>query len=374
MVTTAGKKILLFIKTPPPLTGATMINQIIAESDLLNRTFDIRTINISYKKEINNTSISLSKSLKVFKYFNKLFWSLLFFNPNLVYFQISPLGPAFYRDCVFIFLIKLFSKPLLLHLHGKGISDYITKSSIKKSTYKWAFRNSYVICLSDHVANDIRVIYSGEPFIVNNGIQFLNSGKSKKIPQKKVSVLFLSNLLISKGILDYLDALEILSKSSQLDFSAKIIGQKADFDSNTLNLEIEKRNLKDRVVYLGPKFGIEKGNELRNCDVFVFPTLNDAMGIVILEAMQASLPVIATREGAIPEIIEDGVTGFLVGKHNPRQIAEKLKILVNNPEVREKMGEAGRKKYLEKYTLEIFESNMKNVLEVVLKKNIDLCK
>jgi len=84
--------------------------------------------------------------------------------------------------------------------------------------------------------------------------------------------------------------------------------------------------------------------------------------------MQFGIPIIATREGAMPEIIDDKITGFLVDKNQPEQIAEKIKILFNDEELRRKMGEAGRKKFLEKYTLEIFEQNMKKVFDGILRK------
>jgi glycosyltransferase involved in cell wall biosynthesis len=82
--------------------------------------------------------------------------------------------------------------------------------------------------------------------------------------------------------------------------------------------------------------------------------------------MQVGLPVIATIEGAIPEIIDDGITGFLVDKSSPKQIAEKIQLLIDNPDMRSRMGIAGRKKYEEKYTLEIFEDNLKKVFEEVI--------
>jgi len=84
--------------------------------------------------------------------------------------------------------------------------------------------------------------------------------------------------------------------------------------------------------------------------------------------MQFGLPVIATIEGAIPEIIDDVITGFLVEKNSPDQIADKIEIFVKNPSLIESMGKAARKKYEEKYTLEIFEKNMKEVFDKVLQE------
>ena len=79
--------------------------------------------------------------------------------------------------------------------------------------------------------------------------------------------------------------------------------------------------------------------------------------------MQHSLPVVSTFEGAIPDVVEDGVTGFLVPQKDPVALAEKLEILIRNPEMRNQMGEAGRAKYEREFTLERFERRMVEILE-----------
>ena len=84
--------------------------------------------------------------------------------------------------------------------------------------------------------------------------------------------------------------------------------------------------------------------------------------------MRAGLPVISTFEGAISEIIDDGKTGYLVKQRNINELAEKIAILIKDKELREKMGKAGRKKFLERYTLEKFEKNMVRVFDQILNK------
>ena len=71
--------------------------------------------------------------------------------------------------------------------------------------------------------------------------------------------------------------------------------------------------------------------------MLVFPTFyyNETMGLVLLEAMQAGLPVIATRRGSIPEIIQDGVNGFLVEEQNAADLADKILRLADDAALRE---------------------------------------
>ena len=81
--------------------------------------------------------------------------------------------------------------------------------------------------------------------------------------------------------------------------------------------------------------------------------------------MQFGLPVVSTYEAAIPEIVDNGFTGFLVDKNAVIQLAEKIEILIADPNLSKKMGDAGRKKYEQEYTLEIFEEKMIDVFQEV---------
>jgi glycosyltransferase involved in cell wall biosynthesis len=363
-------KILLFIKTPPPVTGATLMNQRVHDSKLLHENFLIRSICISYADSVENLGrLGLKKSFTLIRVFFKLLYELLFQRPNLVYFQISPLGLAFLRDLLFVSLIKVLRIKIVFHLRGKGI--YIeAQKRWKKALYKYTFKGQSIICLSHLLTYDIQNVYNGRAYVVNNGIPDV-SEKFKAITAIKekptIKILFLSNLIISKGILDFLEALELLNKKGIL-FQGTIVGAEANLSKRDLFSEIQNRRVSNVVTYLGPKYGHEKTKIISESDILVFPTKNDIWGNVILEAMQLGIPIIASKEGAIPEIIDDGKTGFVVEKSSPEQIAEKIQVLIENPVLRKKMGLAGRKKYEEKYTLEHFESNLTNVFHEVLNK------
>jgi glycosyltransferase involved in cell wall biosynthesis len=361
-------KILLFVKVPPPITGATLMNQQVYESVLLRTAFLIRAIPISYMKKLDEMGKwQFGKLLKIIEIFVKLFYELVFYRPRFVYFQISPHGYAFYRDLLFITLIKLFRVKILYHLHGKGMKEHV-KSKKKHRLYTFAFRGEDVICLSVLLKDDIDDFFKGKIYIVNNGIpdvHIVNRNKEEKPEPKKIRILYLSNLIRSKGILDFIDALEIL-KNQGVSYRAEIVGTEADVTIEELQGLIAQKNLEAYVIYHGSKYGKEKDEIIAYSNILVFPTKNDVWGNVILEAMQFSVPVIATIEGAIPEIVDDGITGYLVEKNAPQQIAEKLRFLIDNPEQRIAMGKAGKKKFEEKYTLAIFEQNMKNVFEEVI--------
>lgn len=102
--------------------------------------------------------------------------------------------------------------------------------------------------------------------------------------------------------------------------------------------------------------------QYRRADVLVFPSLNDALGLVILEAMACGLPVIATDRSGGPDIISDGVDGFVVPARDPAALRDRLERL-RDPALRKKMGEAARAKILSNYTLDHYAGRVVRILE-----------
>lgn len=91
---------------------------------------------------------------------------------------------------------------------------------------------------------------------------------------------------------------------------------------------------------------------MRCADLFIFPSLSEATPRAIMEAMAMELPVIATRAGGIPEMIEDGVTGILVQPASTMELANAIIWALRNPEWARRAGKKGRQHVLERYTLE----------------------
>ncbi len=86
-------------------------------------------------------------------------------------------------------------------------------------------------------------------------------------------------------------------------------------------------------------------------DVFAFPSIwDEGFGLPPVEAMAAGLPIVASRSGTVEETVVQGLTGFLVEKHDAEELAEALLILLRNDALREAMGRAGRRRVLKHFT------------------------
>ena len=357
-------KILFILHLPQPIHGSSMVGQYIKNSNSINTSFDSQYINLSTSKTVDEIGKNpLRKISRYIKILLKVFTSLVKHNPKIVYLAITAKGIGFYKDFPIAFLAKLFGKKLVLHFHNKGV---ILKQNnlFDNFLYRIVFKNTKVILLSKLLYDDVKKYVNEEDaYYCPNGIPVVEYENSNTNANQTPELLFLSNLIESKGVFVLLDALKIL-KSKEINFHCNFVGGEGDISSQQLKQKISKLNLQDFVTYHGKQFGDDKYRLFNLSDVFILPTFyeNECFPLVLLEAMQFSLPLISTYEGAIAEIIDDNETGYLVEKQDSIDLANKIQQLIENPSLRKSMGEKGREKFEKKYTLFHFEQNMTEIL------------
>jgi glycosyltransferase involved in cell wall biosynthesis len=126
---------------------------------------------------------------------------------------------------------------------------------------------------------------------------------------------------------------------------------------------IKDNGLEKNVRIIGPVYGKEKDRFLKEADLMVFPTNKDTFPIVNIEAMMWGIPVISSPRGAIPEIIRDGVNGYIVDPNNLPLLVDRVLTLVRDPELRKRMGMEGERLFKENYSLEAYTRNLKKALD-----------
>ncbi len=120
--------------------------------------------------------------------------------------------------------------------------------------------------------------------------------------------------------------------------------------ANRLFQLVKHLNLEAKIKFLGAVPPDDLPSLYAACDVFVMPSLSEGFGLVAIEAMASGKPVITTRITGMPQRTMDGWNGFLVDPGNERQLAEKIKYLMDHPEEKEQMGRNGRKMVVEQYS------------------------
>lgn len=356
----------------PPIHGASMMNGYLTKSTLINTNFDLEIINLQFNKSLGELKkFSIGKIFKAFQYALKIMIKMFQFKPDLVYFTLSSKGFAFYRDAFYIFLIKRFNTKIILHLHSKGIRNNALRSPLITYIYRLVFKNTESICLSNNLAHDIENVSKSKPYVIPCGIPVIkvtNEDSAEKI-HSTPQILYLSNFIETKGVLVFIEALGLIHEKG-LNFNARIVGAPADVTMDILEKKIRDENLTSLIKIVGPLYNEGKNEEYENADLFVFPTFyeNEAFPLVLLEALQFSLPVISTFEGGIPEMIINNETGILVEGRNVEMLASKISSLLNDPLLRKEIGDKGRIRFMNNYTLEHFENRILKTFNDVLNK------
>jgi glycosyltransferase involved in cell wall biosynthesis len=151
-------------------------------------------------------------------------------------------------------------------------------------------------------------------------------------------ILTVAHLYPRKGIDSLLRAFAAVSAEAVL----RIVG--TGRESERLIRLARDLAISDRVNFLGHLPFSELVAEYRDATLFGLPTEQEGFGIVFLEAMASSLPIVATRVAAVPEVVAEGVNGLLVNAGDETALAQALKRLLGDPQLREQLGREGRKR------------------------------
>lgn len=366
--TETGKrnKILFIMHMPPPVHGASMMGKYIHDSKLIDQTFDCQYINLTLAKDLSDIGKGgFSKLWSFLRQMKYIASAVHKEKPRLCYVTPNTKGGAFYKDFIVVMLLKAMGQNVIAHYHNKGV---VTRQDrvVDDLLYKHFFKNQKVILLANALYKDIeKYVARKDVYICPNGIP--QNGSISELLSKKqeaFKILFLSNMMVEKGVWDLLEACRIL-KEKEKEFHCDFVGKWNDIDSPTFHKRIQEYGLENYITAHGSKYGTEKEKYLRKADLFVFPTYynNECFPLVLLEAMEYSLPCISTNEGGITDIIEESKTGYIVEKQNPKILAQQIEYLLDHPELRKQMGQAGKNKFQKEFTLEKFEERMKAILE-----------
>ena len=367
----AIKRILIIGQTPPPYHGQGIMTKMLIESSLNN--IIIYHIRLEFSKSLSE--IGSLKIRKVIHLFNVLIKALVFkvrYWPQALYYM--PSGPnfnPFVRDIVLLSILRLFYKKVIFHFRAAGISDYIkTSNKFWRMLGNFIYRRPEIsIQLSKHNPSDGEYFHSKNTLIIPNGIEdrYIVYNDKLKNNNKVPVILYLGFLKESKGVLILLKAIKLL-KDKKIKFKLLLVG---NFDSlkfkNTVNLFIKENNLNDQVEIIGQRVGREKWDLYFNSDIFCFPTYyeSESFGNVVLESMMFKLPVVGARWRGVQDLIKDNYTGFLINGRNPSDYAEKLKKLLISPDLRDKMGEIARERYLHEFTQSLFLNRIQKAFDMI---------
>ena len=272
---------------------------------------------------------------------------------------------------------------LVLHEHNQNIVDMLSKS---KAVEVLDLIDAYVAVSRftfDYEITKRYPQYAGKARVILNGVNlekfrpwWEQTDKVRSLRQiygvkGSTNVLFTGAIRERKGIRELVEAFKLVVKDHPEAKPLIAGGDKDNLEAADAFAKRVKRSadeIHDNVVWLGfiPASNIQDAYLLG--DIFVGPSLwEEAFGLVFAEASASGLPVIGSRRGGIPEIIDDGKTGLLVEPENISEMAEKIGGLIHDPVKCDIFGRAARKKMEDNFSWERVANEIEALYDSLLK-------
>ncbi len=253
---------------------------------------------------------------------------------------------------------RKFKKPLVITAHCAEFSEDFFWSRCSQMVKHITKEADRVISVSKYTQRCMAARgCEGHVIVIPNGVdtQFFRPGLDVSELRSKYGLGGRTKVVLYVGDLHHRKGPDVLLRAvpmiDERDFKTIVVGSKGG-QEEVLKKLVTDLSIKERVVIV---------EEVRHeflplfynlADIFVFPTVmkTEGFGIVALEAMACGAPVVASRIGAIPEVVSENETGFLFEPANPRELSEKVNILLRNDQMRSRMGRKGRKLAESEYT------------------------
>jgi glycosyltransferase involved in cell wall biosynthesis len=265
-----------------------------------------------------------------------------------------PTGPALVRGS------RKLGVPSVVTMHGGDV--YVNKAEGYNFPTKWYVRPilrwtlthaSALTAISDDcIQHALRAGASMDKIhLIMNGADLrrfspLGEPSRNELPYGPKMVFACRQLFPRKGIRFLIQAVAQL-RPRHPEICLVIAGD--GFERPELEALADTLHVRDITTFLGWVANRDLPLYFRSCAVSAIPSLEEGFGIPAAEAMGCEAPVVATDAGGLPEVVEDGVTGFVVPKGNAAALAGALDQLLSDPALRERMGKAGRQRAIARF-------------------------
>jgi glycosyltransferase involved in cell wall biosynthesis len=361
-------KVLICGVLPPPCFGHSVIYKMLMASSFPDGVRS-RFMNMHFWSYATNKKVTAGKLFKMIQYYVQYVATIIVWRPRYVLYNSSFYPMPYSKDFLFCATGIILGRRVIFHDFGQYVRElYDGAKGWRRATLRWMLRHA---CGSIVMGERVRSTYRGlmddarvhvVPGVVEDTLT-LNVPAVHKDPGI-VNVLYFSNMSRDKGVHVAFDAVPAILKGHdniRITFAGPL-----ENDAIAQRLENLQKSFPGRVTYMGY---IERAEErtaiYRAADIFIFPTLRDVFGLVLLHAMAEGLPIVASREGTIPEILPTEENGLLFPKGNARALADDVLVLASDGARRARMGRANRGRFQKEYTLEVYGRRMINVFREI---------
>jgi glycosyltransferase involved in cell wall biosynthesis len=350
-------RVLLVSPLPPPEGGIASWTTRILASDIPNRTTLIH-LDTSLRTEHQKLGRGfLTRLVRSAVPIPRFIWACLKYRPAIIHIASSGF-PGYYRDMIYILVARLLGKRVTLNLR-MGDVNAITSGvwAPLRPLISISLRACWcVIPITQPMAEAVRNLGCRNVEIIPNCIDILDEERLRRtnfpddFPDERLRVLYVGWLIPAKGIFELLTAVSRIPESA-LTLVGPQIFRGGTTGAGWVEDTARELGICQRVQLTGGLDPETARATYRRHDVFVLPSHMEGFPNVILEAMEAGLPVVATRVGAVPEIVRDQKDGLLFDVGDVETLSAHLKWLKDHPDDRVRMGQSGRERVSQHYSV-----------------------
>ncbi len=357
-------------QTPPPYGGQALMIERLLEGHYPNCV--LHHVRMAFSKEMDEIGkFSVAKLFELIRVIAHILTVRFKYGATVLYYP--PAGPDLVpvlRDIAILLCTRFFFSKTIFHYHASGLSTlYAQLPALLRPFFRRAyFHADASIRLSPYAPEDPKKLAAKQEYIVPYGIAdeyYPDVHLQETGSPAPVNLLFVGVLRESKGVLVFLEACRLLAETNT-PFQANLMGK---FESEAFQEKVwtlvRRYGLEGSVHFLGVLTGDEKREAFTQADVFCFPTHfeSEALSVVLIEALSFGLPIVATQWRGLPSLVEDGDNGFLVPIKDPDAVADRLRRLIADPDLRHRMGQQGRARYLDRYTVAKYHERINRVFQ-----------
>ncbi len=256
-------------------------------------------------------------------------------------------------------VLKWLKVARIVHVHEMLENDRFLTRMMNRYALKWS---SEIICVSAAVKQNLLAStgknYSDKIKVVRNGVKSFYEKTVKK--SSGIVVAYFGRIKPEKGVWFFLDAIEQLSGEVKANCTFKIYGStppgKSHYYTNLLD-DVKSHKYHDAISVT--TFVADIKQYLNESDIVVVPSLGyDSFPTIILEALSAGKPVIATNTGGAVESVIDNQNGYIISPNDTVDFSAKLSKLISDDELRKQMGDKARERYLNEFKVEDFTNRL----------------
>jgi glycosyltransferase involved in cell wall biosynthesis len=266
-----------------------------------------------------------------------------------------------YRDAVYAATARAAGVPVLLHLHGgRFLAEEFKNPFLSRIAEKTARSAAAVLVLSELEKETIEKRWRGlETRVLENTVAIEEAVKAER--NREIPVLiFLGRLHESKGLREIIAACRaVKNENFEFRFHAFGAGPLEDFFVREMTAV-----LGENFHFGGIVSGKAKWRALAEADIFILPSrYGEGLPVAMLEAMASGCIVIISEMASTGAVIENGANGFLIEPGNAARLVERLKFLLENKYVWEKLRQAARQTVEERFSLDIYIKQLENIYQ-----------